>query len=100
MSPDKRIEISIHGQVFRLRCPEGEEGRLHAAAKMVEEKITELVESATLADSLRMALMAAFNFAYELLNRQEKTFRRSSEYRKIQERLETLIDEIDSNLPQ
>ncbi|KPL12320.1 hypothetical protein AMJ85_01140 [candidate division BRC1 bacterium SM23_51] len=100
MNPEKRIEISIHGQLFRLRCPEGEEEQLRATAKMVEDKITEIAEGGSLTDSVRIAQMAAFNFAYELLERREKSFRRSSEYKRIQKRLKTLIEEIDSNLSQ
>jgi cell division protein ZapA len=98
MSPEKRIEISVGGQVFRLRCPEGEEERLHAAAQMVEAKLAELTQSTALVDSLRVALMSAFHFAYELLSRDEKSFQRSSEYKKIQKRLRMLVEEIDSNL--
>jgi cell division protein ZapA len=98
MSPENRIEITIGGQVFRLRCPEGEEERLRAAAQMVEAKIVELTKSTTMVDSLRVNAMAAFHFAYELLSRDEKNFERSTEYKKIQKRLRSLVEEIDSNL--
>jgi len=98
MSPETRIEVSVGGQVFRLRCPEGEEEQLRAAAQMVEAKLAELTQSTALVDSLRVALMAGFHFAYELLSRDEKNFQRSSEYKKIQKRLRMLVEEIDSNL--
>jgi len=98
MSPEKRIEVSIQGQVFRLRCPEGEEEQLRSAAQMVEAKMAELTQSTGLVDSVRVAMMAAFHFAYELLSRDEKSFRRSPEYKRIQKRLRTLIETIDSNL--
>jgi cell division protein ZapA len=98
MSPENRVEVTIGGQVFRLRCPEGEEELLRAAAQMVEAKIAELTQSTTLVDSVRVALMSAFHFAYELISRDEKNFQRSAEYKKIQKRLRTLVEEIDSNL--
>jgi len=98
MSPEKRTEISIQGQTFRLRCPEGEEERLFEAARMVEEKIAELAKTASLADSHRAALMAAFNFAYDLLSREEESFRESPEYKRLQKRLRKLVEKIDSNL--
>jgi cell division protein ZapA len=97
MCPDKRIEIPIQGQVFKLRCPEGEEERLREAAKLVEEKIAELTQSTGLVDSFRTALMAAFHLAYEVISREEKSFRHSAEYRKIQKRLKTLVEEIDTH---
>jgi cell division protein ZapA len=98
MSPSKQVEITIQGQTFRLRCSEGEEDQLRATAKLVEEKIAELAKAGNFADSLRATMMAAFHFAYELACREEKTFHRSSEYRRIQERLQSLVDQIDSNL--
>jgi len=97
MSPDKRIEITLQGQTFRLRCPEGEEDRLGEAAKLVEEKIAELSQSSGLVDSHRVALMAAFHLAYEAISSDEKDFRHSSEYRKMQKRLKSLIQEIDTH---
>jgi cell division protein ZapA len=100
MSQNKQIKITIQGQTFRLRCSEGEEDRLRATAEFVEAKIKDLTQTANFADSLRAALMAAFHFAYELVSREEKTFQRSSEYKRIQERLRSLVDEIDSNLSQ
>lgn len=100
MSEEKRIELSIHGQVFRLRCPEGEEEKLRSTAELVESRINEIVKSGTMADSLRVALMAAFHFAYELVSREEGTFRHSAEYRKIQKRLKALVKQIDTNLSQ
>lgn len=95
-SSENRIQLVICGQSFRLRCPEGEEARLRAAAEMVEEKINEMKQSG-LVDSLRCAVMAAFHLAYESISRDEKNFHHSSEYKKLQKRLRTLVEEIDSN---
>ena len=97
MSLDKRIEIAIQGLDFRLRCPEGEEERLREAAKIVEDKIAELKRTSGLVDSLRITTLAAFHLAYELLSREEKNFRQSAEYKKIQKRLRSLIQEIDTH---
>jgi len=98
MDPEKRTEIVLHGQTFRLRCAEGEEERLQAAAGLVEAKIRELTEGGGLVDSSRVALMAAFHLAYELVNREEERFRRSSEYEAVQKRLKSLAEEIETNL--
>ena len=97
MCPDKRIEIPIQGQVFKLRCPEGEEQRLREAAQLVEDKIAELTQTSGLVDSLRAALMAAFHLAYEAISREDKSFHHSAEYKKIQKRLRTLVEEIDTH---
>jgi len=97
MSPVNRIEITLQGQTFHLRCPEGEEEQLQEAAKLVEDKIAELTTGSGLVDSLRVSLMAAFHLAYELLSRNEKDFRHSAEYKKIQKRLKSLAQEIDTH---
>lgn len=99
MSPDKRTEITIQSHAFRLRCKEGEEERLRAVAERVDAKIAELA-AAGMVDSVRSALMAAFHFAYELQSREEKSFHQSPEYLKLQKRLQSLVDEIDTNLSQ
>jgi cell division protein ZapA (FtsZ GTPase activity inhibitor) len=98
MSQNKQIKITIQGQTFRLRCPAGEEDRLRTAAELVDAKIAELTHSGNFADSRRATIMAAFHFAYELVNRDEGSFVNSSEYRRIQERLRSIVDEIDSSL--
>jgi cell division protein ZapA len=97
MSQEKRTEISICGQVFRLRCAEGEAPQLRAVAQLVEDKIEELRRTGGLVDSHRLALMAAFHFAFEQESRQGQSYKRSAEYRQIQKRLRNLVDEIDSN---
>jgi len=98
MSPEKRIELTIHGQTFRLKCPEGEEERLRAAATLVESKMADLTQSTGLVDSVRVAIMAAFHLAYEVLSSEEKNFQKSPEYKKLQERIRNLVEKIDSNL--
>jgi cell division protein ZapA len=98
MSPRKSIEIALLGQVFRLRCPEGEEYRLRKAAELVEAKIGELTKSGGIVDSLRLSLMVAFHLAYEILDREENSFRHSTEYERIQKRLKSLAEEIETSL--
>ncbi len=98
MNPDKRTEISIGGQVFKLRCAEGEEDKLREAAALVDAKIAELGRATGIVDSLRLALLAAFHFAYEQAGREEKNFQKSSEYKKLQKRLKQLVEQIDSGL--
>jgi cell division protein ZapA (FtsZ GTPase activity inhibitor) len=97
MSPDYRTEITLLGHVFRLRCRPEEESRIQEAASRVNGRLRELGESG-IVDSLRAALMAAFHFAYEMQSRNLDQFRKSSEYKEIQERLISLVDEIDTNL--
>jgi len=97
MNLDKRIEISIQGHVFKLRCPDGEEEKLREAAKVVEERIAELAQTSGMVDTLRIALMAAFYLAYEVLTREDKDFHLSAEYRRIQRRLRSLVEQIDTH---
>ncbi|MBM3333745.1 cell division protein ZapA [Candidatus Sumerlaeota bacterium] len=96
MNLDKKVEISILGHVFKLRCHDGEEEKLREAARVVEERIAELTETGGMVDSLRTALMAALYLAYELLTHEDKDFHLSAEYRRIQKRLRSLVEQIDT----
>jgi len=97
MSEGNRIDITIQGQTFRLRCEKGEADLLKEAAAMVDTKIAELAQGGVV-DRTRAALMAAFHFAFELQGGKRESYKRSPEYRKLQKRLKTLMDEIDTNL--
>lgn len=97
MTKGNRIDVTIQGQKFRLRCEEDEQADLEAAAAAVNQKIAELMKGGV-ADSHRAALMAAFHFAFEAGTQTGGSYRQSAEYKKIQQRLKTLVDEIDTNL--
>ncbi|MDD4278293.1 MAG: cell division protein ZapA [Candidatus Sumerlaeales bacterium] len=65
---DERLEITLHGQLFRLRAPVEEHDRLTKAANYVNEVMAELssmtIGHATV-DTATLALQAAFRISNE-----------------------------------
>jgi len=65
----KQIEVSIMGQSYRLGCPEGGEDRLRAAVSQVDREMCAIRDSGKLKARERIAVLAALNLAYVLVDR-------------------------------
>lgn len=98
MTPAGRITVTIHGQEFHLQADPKEKATLLRVADMVSDKMQQLSQSSSVAIH-RVAIMAAFHFAYELLHHQQKQPGRSKEISKsIEKTLEKLIGDIEKTL--
>ncbi len=65
---EERLEITLHGQLFRLKAPVGEHEMLLKAANYVNEvmrELTSMTGGRTAADSATLALQAAFRISHE-----------------------------------
>lgn len=60
------VVVSIAGRTYRLSCAEGEEGRLEALARVVEDKIVAMREGFSEIGEQRIVVMAAIAMADEL----------------------------------
>jgi cell division protein ZapA len=60
------VVVSIAGRTYRMSCAEGEEARLEALARIVEEKIVEMREGFGEIGEQRIVVMAAIAMADEL----------------------------------
>jgi cell division protein ZapA len=60
------VVVSIAGRTYRMSCAEGEEGRLEALARVVEDKIDAMREGFSEIGEQRIVVMAAIAMADEL----------------------------------
>jgi cell division protein ZapA len=60
------VVVSIAGRTYRMSCAEGEEARLEALARIVEDKIVEMREGFSEIGEQRIVVMAAIAMADEL----------------------------------
>lgn len=67
MSATRNIEISLLGRTFKVPCTKEEEPQLIAAADHLDNKMREIRENSKVIGVERIAMMAALNFAHELL---------------------------------
>lgn len=65
------IKITLLGKEFAVACPDNEREALLAAAKYVDEKMSEIRVSGKVLGAERCAVMAALNIAHELLELQQ-----------------------------
>ncbi|MBF0186412.1 MAG: cell division protein ZapA [Magnetococcales bacterium] len=88
------IEISIHGQRFKLRTDEDEE-YVTSLAAYVEEMMAEMGASSNSLTNDRIAIMAAFQIADSFFRYRQQSERRQ---RQLMQRLRTLIADSDQVL--
>jgi len=65
----KQIEVTILGQSYRLGCPEGGEATLLAAVAAVDREMSAIRDAGKIRARERMAVLAALNLAYQLVER-------------------------------
>ncbi len=98
MSKPDRVKVTIHGQEFNLHADPKEKATLLRVADLVSEKMGQLSQSSSVAIH-RVAIMAAFHFAYELSYLQQKHPGGSKQPGKtVEKKLEKLIEDIEKAL--
>lgn len=65
----KQVEVTILGQSYLLRCPEGGEAQLHAAVAAVDREMSAIRDAGKVKARERIAVLAALNLAYQLADR-------------------------------
>ena len=64
----KQLEVHIMQQSYMLGCPEGQEERLMAAVKHVDEAMCGIRDTGKIRGRERIAVLAALNMAFDLLD--------------------------------
>jgi cell division protein ZapA len=65
----KQLEVTILGQSYLLGCPEGGEQALQAAVLQVDREMTAIRDAGRIKARERIAVLAALNLAYQLVQR-------------------------------
>lgn len=68
----KQLEVHIMQQSYMLGCPEGQEARLMAAVKQVDDAMSSIRDAGKIRGRERIAVLAALNMAFDLLDQQSK----------------------------
>ncbi|ABV38283.1 protein of unknown function DUF710 [Shewanella sediminis HAW-EB3] len=66
------IEISLLGRTYSIACPPGQEGALQHVAQNLEQQLSSLKTRTNNLSREEIAIMAALNIGYELLEEQQK----------------------------
>lgn len=91
------VAISILDKEYHVACPEEEREALFNAAHILDERMREIRSTGRVIGLERIAVMAALNFAHELLqNRMEKEeYNRvmNARVKHIQEKIDAVLHE-------
>ncbi len=84
--------VYILDKEYRVACPRDNQDALHTAARFLNEKMQEIRTSGKVVGIERIAVMAALNISYELMQ-----CRRQNEDEKLdtQEHIDQLIGKLD-----
>ncbi len=69
----KLIELNFLGQVLRLNCPEEQHDALREAAKLLDERVTEMKERTGILQVEKALTVVALNLSFELMQEKQKT---------------------------
>jgi cell division protein ZapA len=67
MSEVRGVDVNIMGREFKVSCSEEERDGLMASVTYLDKKMREIRETGKVIGVERIAIMAALNFAHELL---------------------------------
>ncbi|QXZ10603.1 cell division protein ZapA [Comamonas sp. Y33R10-2] len=65
----KQIDVQIMQQSYLLTCPDGQEERVQEAARRVDDAMTRIRDSGKVRSRDRVAVLAALNMAFDVLDR-------------------------------
>ncbi len=97
MSKAEKITLSIGGQEFTLRLDADEREDAETAVRLVEEKMKELEKMGAMG-AHRLALMVAFQFAFEASQAQRHPLAQPQARADLERRIQMLIQASDKAL--
>ena len=91
MSQSKAVDVNIMGREFTVSCTDEERPGLINAVNFLDKKMRDIRDGGKIIGVERIAIMAAFNLAHELLN----TKSGSVDVGDIKRRISQMQDQID-----
>ncbi len=92
MSNTNTVAVSILQKEYKIACPEEQQDALIRSAAMVDRKMREIREQGKSIGQDRVAIMAAINIAYELLDSQSSHSNHSGEISKELSRIHSKVE--------
>jgi len=91
------VDVTIMGRAYKFACSDEEKESLLSAASLLDRKMNEIKSTGKVASAERIAVMAAINFANELIgNRSDSAAFDLEPYRRrisaINQMLDTTLD--------
>ncbi|MBB1486864.1 cell division protein ZapA [Oceanospirillum sediminis] len=85
------IEVRILERSYMVGCPEEKQEELIKSAKYLDRKMREIRESGKVIGTERIAIMAALNITYEMLNQNTSDEASSDQLKRINQKLSSAI---------
>lgn len=99
MSKANGMTVHILGKEYMVACSEEERGALQASAEYLDKKMREIRDNGKVIGTDRIAVMAALNITYELLeNGSAASSEKSQPASKASERIRNLQNRIEEAL--
>ncbi|MCX7044901.1 MAG: cell division protein ZapA [Candidatus Sumerlaeota bacterium] len=102
MSEKQRLELTILGEVLRLRVEEPEIERVKRAAQYLEQKISALQKAGGTGPNLQRSVLAGLDVAHELMQERDgvgsASKQQSATLASAEKRINSLITRIDKEL--
>ena len=73
MSQPQTVTVKILDKEYQVACPEDQEAELAVSAKYLDKQMRSIRDSGKVIGLERIAVMAALNISYELLQASEQT---------------------------
>ena len=81
MTPNNQpVCVKIMDKEFQVACPENQQDSLRAAAKLLDLKMRDIRDSRRVIGTDRIAIMAALNLAYDLLQIRSESINSSESF--------------------
>lgn len=93
----KTLALTILDREYRINCPDGAEDQLRAAARLLDQKMTEIKEASTNAGKVvgtdRIAVIAALNISNQLLSSEQQGQQLEDNLRRLHARLDDALEQ-------
>ncbi|MFU2079231.1 cell division protein ZapA [Avibacterium avium] len=90
-SQNNSIELSVLGQILRLNCPVEQQDDLRQAARVLDQRVSEMKERTGILQLDKVLSIVALNLSYELIQQAQKT-------QMIENAVSTQIQQLGSSL--
>ncbi len=89
--PSNTVNLTILEKDYLVACPPETRPKLEEAARYLDHKMREIRTSGKVAGTERIAVMAALNIAYDLLQGSTQNKSVEAQLKKLQERLDAVL---------